>query len=161
MRTGSLVTGEHLQGRPVAGQSLGVGQQQLEAVTAAAGAGSLHVAVLVLDRGGGRGVVRTVSGRPDRNISELLTGLAICQVREGLQLDGSLRFDHTEELEVVAGVDIDTSCLGLLNMFLPSGVFLYLDTRGQWLPGSLRFRGIFSLLRFGLKKKTDFIFEVL
>ena len=81
MRTGSLVTGEHLQGRPVAGQSLGVGQQQLEAVTAAAGAGSLHVAVLVLDRGGGRGMVRTVSGRPDRNISELLTGLAICQVR--------------------------------------------------------------------------------
>ena len=109
MRTGTLVTGEHLQGSSVTGQRLGVGQQQLEAVTTAPGAGGLHVAVLVLDRGGGRGMVGTVAGRSDRNISELFTGLGVCQVLQRLQLDGAFRLDHTEELEIVAGVDIDTT----------------------------------------------------
>ena len=109
MRTGPLVTGEHLQGGSVTRQSLGVWQQQLEAVTAAPGAGSLHVAVLVLDWDGRWGVVRTVSGGSDRNISVLFTGLAICQVLKGLQLDGSFRLDDAEELEIIAGVDINTS----------------------------------------------------
>ena len=139
MRAGALVAGEHLQGGPVTGQSLGVGQQQLESVTTAPGAGSLHVTVLVLDRGGGRGVVRTVSGRPDRNISELFTGLGICHVLKGLQLDGSFGLDHTEELEIIAGVDIDTSWLSIISIILPSGVLLDLDPRSQGLPGSLRF----------------------
>ena len=139
MRTGSLVTGEHLQGRTVTRQSLGVWQQQLEAVTTAPGAGSLHVAVLVLDWGGRWGVVRTVSGGSDRNISVLFTGLAVCQVLQGLQLDGSFRLGDTQELEIVAGVDIDTSGLRVIRAILPSGVLLYLDPRSQWFPGSFCF----------------------
>ena len=70
MRTGTLVTGEHLEGSSVTGQRLGVGQQELEAVTTAPGAGGLHVAVLVWHGHGGRGAVAGphLARRPDARV---------------------------------------------------------------------------------------------
>ena len=65
MGTGAVVTGEHLEGGPVAGEGVRVGEQQLEPVTTAPGTRSLHVTVLVIDWGWGWGMVRGVPGRPD------------------------------------------------------------------------------------------------
>ena len=67
------------------------------------------------------------------------TGLGISRLLKGLQLDGSFGLRHTEELEIIAVVDIDTSWLSIIRIILSSGVLLDLDPRSQWLPGSLRF----------------------
>ena len=147
-----MVTREHLQGRPVAGESLGVGEEELEPVTTAAGTRGLHVAVLVIDGRWGRRVVVSVAGGSDGGVEVLFTGLDICNVLisslERLQLDGTFRLDNTQELEIVAGVDVNTSSLShvstlrAVSILVPppaSGVLVNLDTRSQRLPDSLRF----------------------
>ena len=61
--TGSLVAGEHLEGRPVAGLRVRIGEQELEAVAATARARRLHVAVLLgRRRRGGASVAARLSG---------------------------------------------------------------------------------------------------
>ena len=137
MRAGSLVTGEHLQGRTVTRQSLGVWQQQLEAVTTAPSTRSLHVTVLVIDWSRGRGVVGRVPGGTDGDVSELFTGLDIRHVIisgvERLQLDGTFWLDDAQELEVVAGINVVISLV-----FPPPGVLLNLYSWSKWFPALLR-----------------------
>ena len=63
--TGPVVAGEHLEGRPVAGEGVRVGEQQLEPVTTAPSTRSLHVTVLVIDWGWRWWVIWRVPGRTD------------------------------------------------------------------------------------------------
>ena len=103
MGTRAQVTGEHLQGGSIAGQGVRVGQQQLEPVITAPGAGGLNITVLVRSRCRGTiarsssmrewsmvSMVRSVSGWSDGGLSIVFTAFRVSHIAQTILINNKV-----------------------------------------------------------------------